>query len=238
MYGTINIKFIAAFRTRQISGVDVKIRISTKPLPAGISNTTHIRTHARLSFLPNQNDPNNGFIPCIKISSNCSLRWTNSTLRFLTFPHTTVTHHQISTKAHTAFVSSAAFFMSSWLFTCRCWQSPAVTILIGPSLFGDPLAGESNHRSENLARTTQQTDVTKTSWTEDGRNPSACALPRIKTRETSKTLMYNSTHIQKVKVKATFSSEGSTVPPILNIGTHRPFYTRKRAPVHIKSVSG
>jgi hypothetical protein len=60
--------------------------------------------------------------------------------------------HKIHNEGN-AFVPSAAFFMPPWLFTRRCWQSPAVTILIGPSLFGDPLARESNHRSENLART-------------------------------------------------------------------------------------
>jgi len=131
--------------------------------------------------------------------------------------------------------------MSSWLFTCRCWQSPAVTILIGPSLFGDPLARESNHRSENLAGTdtTDRRD-------KDGMNGSPAQPFRTRTDENEdewykqNTNIYCHTHILKVKVKVkvTLSLEGTTAPSIFNIHvgtrgrwvvvTPRPFYPWKK----------
>jgi hypothetical protein len=138
--------------------------------------------------------------------------------------------------------------MSSWLFTCRCWQSPAVTILIGPSLFGDPLARESNHRSENLAGTDTTDRRDKDGMNERPAHPSACALTRMRASDTSKTLTYDPIHILKVKVNVTvtLSTEGSTAPPILNIGTRwrwvvvtpRPFYLRKKTTYPSNPVLG
>lgn len=57
-------------------------------------------------------------------------------------------------------------------------------------MFGDPLARESNHRSENLAGTDTTDRRDKDGMNGRPAHPSACALTRMRTSDTSRTLTY------------------------------------------------
>jgi hypothetical protein len=73
-------------------------------------------------------------------------------------------------------------------------KAAAATLLIGPSLFGDPLAGESNHRGEKGTKTDTAHRSNK-----QGTNERSVQLPRMRTADTDKTLIYNAIHIQRLE---------------------------------------